>query len=256
MRLEPARLQSAVRAGATGAGEVVDVGAFLVCLHPEDDNRYLNHAVPAEGADRAGVAGAAPGVRALMTARARLPRIEAIAGAVGGLEAELAARGWELEARLPVMAATPATVATPGRPPGLRLVTVCAGDDAAVVRRLLETQRGPFGLDPEGLEEAEVQGWRGRSDSAGVLAELYGIPAAAGRLSPVAAGLAEIVGVATRAPYRGRGLAAIVTAALARLAFERGAQAAFLTPGDERAGRAYERAGFAATAEAVSFVSK
>ena len=38
-----------------------------------------------------------------------------------------------------------------------------------------------------------------------------------------------------------------MTAELARLAFSEGARSAFLTPGDERAQRVYERAGFAAT---------
>ncbi|HSD80867.1 MAG TPA: GNAT family N-acetyltransferase, partial [Solirubrobacteraceae bacterium] len=124
-----------------------------------------------------------------------------------------------------------------------------------LVRRLLETQRGPFGLDPRGLEEAEVRRWRDGAGATGVLAELYGIPVAAGQVTTVTAGLAEIVGVATRAPYRGRGLAGAVTAELAAIAFDRGADAAFLTPGDERAGRAYERAGFAVAGAMVAFVS-
>jgi hypothetical protein len=255
MRLDAVRLQASARGAAAGAREVLDAGAFLVCLNPDDDNRYMNHAVPAEGADRDAVAASAPRVRALMAARARLPRVEAIAGGVPGLEEELLAQGWELEARLPVMAATPDTVRVPQAPPGLRLVRVEPGDDPALVRRMLETQRGPFGLDPAALEEAEVERWRARREAAGVLAEIYGIPAAAGQLTPVSAGLAEVVGIATRAPYRGRALAGLVTAELARIAFENGAEAAFLTPGDERAGRAYTRAGFTSAADAVSFVT-
>ncbi|HSD78796.1 MAG TPA: hypothetical protein VLA98_15380, partial [Solirubrobacteraceae bacterium] len=179
---------------------VVELGAFLVCLNPEDDSRYLNQAIPAAGAARAAVRAAAPRVRELMAARRRLPRVEAIAGAVPGLEEELAAQAWELEARLPVMAATPATVRAPSPPPGLRLVRVDARADASLVRRLLETQRGPVGLDPHGLDEAEVRRWSDGAGATGVLAELYGIPVAAGQLTPVTAGLAEVVGIATRAP--------------------------------------------------------
>jgi ribosomal protein S18 acetylase RimI-like enzyme len=254
MSLDPESLQAGARGAAGGAPEVIDAGAFLVCLNPHDANRYLNQAVPAAGAERAAVAAEAPRVRALMAARDRLPRVEAIAGAVPGLEQELEAQGWELEARLPVMAATPAAVRSPQAPPGLRLVRVLAGDDAGVVRRLLETQRGPFGLDPAALQDDEVERWRAQPASVGVLAELYGVPAAGGQLSPVTAGLAEVVGIATRTAYRARGLAGIVTAELARIAFERGAQAAFLTPGDARAGRVYARAGFSPVAETVSYV--
>ena len=255
MLLDPVRLQAAARGTSGGAPQVLEVGAFLVCLNPGDDSRYLNHAVPADGADRRGIAAAASRVRALMKERGRLPRVEAIAGGVPGLEEELEAQGWELEARLPVMAVTADSVHSPDAPPGLRLVRVTRDDDPGVVRTLLETQRGPFGLDPATLEDAEVDRWRAARDGAGVLAELFGIPAAAGQLAPATEGLAEVVGVATRAPYRGRGLAGLVTAALARIAFERGADAAFLTPGDDRAGRAYERAGFVRAAEAVSFVA-
>ena len=51
-------------------------------------------------------------------------------------------------------------------------------------------------------------------------------------------------GIATLEPFRRRGIAAFLTGLAARGAFERGADLAVLTPGDEGAFRIHERSGF------------
>lgn len=68
-------------------------------------------------------------------------------------------------------------------------------------------------------------------------------PVAAGAAQR-AGGVVELVGIATAAPHRGRGLAAAVTAALARSARDAGAELVFLAAGSETATRVYERVGF------------
>jgi GNAT superfamily N-acetyltransferase len=70
-----------------------------------------------------------------------------------------------------------------------------------------------------------------------------------GVCTPPRAGVTELAGIAVAAGARRRGIAGAITARLAGEAFARGVRTAFLTPGDEGAGRVYARAGFAAAGE-------
>ena len=72
--------------------------------------------------------------------------------------------------------------------------------------------------------------------------------------NPPRDGLAELVGIATLEPLRRRGVATAVTARLARVAFEQGVTAAFLTAADEGAGRVYERAGFRRVGTMLAYI--
>jgi len=254
MTLDPRRLQDQLRASAARGREVLDAGALLVTIHSRDELRFLNYAVPADGASAADVAAAAPRVVELMSERGRLPRVEAVAAATPGLDAALLGAGWELESRLPIMTCPPQRVRAVPRPPGLVLQPVGPGDDPEAVHLLLRTAREAFGEHPESVGPADVAAWRSGSGR-GVLARLYGIPAAAGQLTAVDRGLAEAAGIGTRVPYRRRGLAGAVTEALARAGFAAGAELVFLSPGDERTGRVYARAGFVPDGEVLALVA-
>jgi ribosomal protein S18 acetylase RimI-like enzyme len=70
-----------------------------------------------------------------------------------------------------------------------------------------------------------------------------GRPVAAGAHQPLD-GVTEIVGVATLPAFRRRGLGAALTAALVADARARGAELVFLSAGDDRIARVYERVGF------------
>jgi predicted GNAT family acetyltransferase len=59
-----------------------------------------------------------------------------------------------------------------------------------------------------------------------------------------AAGVAELVGIATLPSVRRRGVAAAVTVALARHALDRGHRTVFLSAQDDDVARVYERVGF------------
>lgn len=74
-------------------------------------------------------------------------------------------------------------------------------------------------------------------------AELDGRIVAVGYHQPVGT-MSEIVGVATLAAFRRRGLGAALTSLLASDAFERGADTAVLSAGDDAVARVYERVGF------------
>jgi ribosomal protein S18 acetylase RimI-like enzyme len=72
---------------------------------------------------------------------------------------------------------------------------------------------------------------------------LGGAPVASGAHQPVD-GASEIVGVATLPSFRRRGLAAALTSALARDAFERGVETVLLSAGSADVARIYARVGF------------
>lgn len=227
------RLQAFLRATAEANRDVVRSGPFSACFNPDDDLKYLNYAVPDDGA--APDAAAIDALRAEFTARSRLPRLEWIAEAAPALAAALRDAGWREELATPLMSCTPdrliaAEVAGAAAGP-------VSSKDALAVRNL---QRIAFGQGP--VDEAPVP------DGRTVMAAIDGDPVAAAAWTPVIEGVSEIVGVATAAPFRGRGLAGMLTAAAAAAAFGDGAELCVLSPGDDGAKRVYERAGFHAVA--------
>jgi ribosomal protein S18 acetylase RimI-like enzyme len=73
---------------------------------------------------------------------------------------------------------------------------------------------------------------------------LHEQPIGAGMFLEVQDGVTELVGVATLESFRRRGVAAQLTAALTRTAFEHGATLTFLSAANEAAGRVYARIGY------------
>jgi ribosomal protein S18 acetylase RimI-like enzyme len=107
---------------------------------------------------------------------------------------------------------------------------------------------GPGALSAEAarVEDGMVAFTRARMTRAltvTVVATIDGRPVAVGSHNPLQ-GVTEIVGVATLPGFRGRGLGGAVTHALVRDALERGISTVFLSAGDARIARIYERVGF------------
>ncbi len=134
-------------------------------------------------------------------------------------------------------------------PPGyaVRLLGPADGDLAVAAHAVRAVASAAFGapaLPPlTGAALAEL-----RADMAdGLVARALVI----GPDGPVASGSAqragdvvEIVGIGTAAAFRGRGLGSAVTAALATVARDTGADLVFLAAADDAATRVYERVGF------------
>ena len=110
-------------------------------------------------------------------------------------------------------------------------------------------QNVAFGESPE-VSDADLE--RSRDDLT-VLAETKtGSKIVGGGVAlKIVSATTEIGGIAVAADYRRRGIAAAVTAYLTRLAHERGAWTAFLTPGDVGIGTVYRRAGYQVAGECV-----
>jgi len=226
------RVQSSIRAVNAAERESVVAGPFTLYRSRASDHPYLNYAVPADGvAEWDGI----DALREAFVARGLQPRLEFVAECAPGLEEALAAAGFELQARIPVMTCPVEDVREVPAPDGVVIARVLGGPD---VRPLMEVQAAAFGEGPP--SDAAVEAYRGR----GLLARADGVPAGAASRSALAEGVSEIGGVGVLERFRRRGIASALTAAAAAEAFAEGAQLCFLTPGDEGAERVYARAGF------------
>lgn len=227
-----ARLQAYLRTSATERRDVERIGPFTATFNARDPLQYLSYAIPDDGAepDRASI----DQLRAAYRARQRLPRLEWIEACAPAVAPALAAAGMIEELRTPLMACTREELAL-ARSDVPDLVVKPAGADD--LRALVTIQRVAFGQPPP-TGDVDPHG------AGGVLARSNGEPVAAASFTNVIDGISEIVGVATVASSRNRGLAGVVTAAAARAAFDAGATLCILTPGGETAMRVYARARF------------
>lgn len=226
------RVQASIRAVNAAERESVVAGPCVLYRHRSSDHPYLNYAVPAGGATEwAGI----DALREAFAQRGLQPRLEFVAERAPGLEDALAAAGFAVQARIPVMTCPAHDLREVPPPEGVVIARVLDGGD---VRPLLEVQAAAFGDGPP--DEAAVRGYHGR----GLLARAEGVPAGAASRSAIAEGVSEIGGVGVLERFRRRGIAAALTAAAAAEAFAEGAELCFLTPGDDGAERVYARAGF------------
>jgi ribosomal protein S18 acetylase RimI-like enzyme len=230
-------LQAFLRTSAGRGRLVLRAGPFTVTVHPHNRLRFLNYAIPDDGArpDAAAVAS----LREAFRAHDRLPRLEWIEEAAPDVAAALGEAGMVEELRTPLMACAPS-----------ELVSAEAGVDGLVVgavgdgdlRDLARVQRVAFGEAPLPADEPPHDARR--TGGGAVLARVGREPVAAAAWTAVVNGCSEVAGVATAEPWRRRGLAGVVTAAAARAAFAAGAGVCVLSPGDDGAQRVYARAGF------------
>ena len=227
------RVQASVRAANAAAREQVTAGAFTLYRHPASDHSFLNYAVPDAGA---AAWDGIDALRAAFAAHGLRPRLEFVSECAPGLEEALAAGGFELQGRYPVMTLPAEALREVPAPDGVVIARVLEGGD---VRALLQTAAEAFGDGPP--SDAQVAAYGGR----GHLARAAGEPAGAAFHSPIAEGVSELGGIGVRERFRRRGIAAALTGASAAAAVAAGAQLCFLTPGDDGAERVYARAGFA-----------
>ncbi|MDN5860242.1 MAG: proline dehydrogenase family protein [Pseudonocardia sp.] len=139
--------------------------------------------------------------------------------------------------------------ATAPFPPGItaRLLGPADADLVAAAHAHLIVASAAFGVPVPAAPTAQTVAALAADLVAGRIARLL----VTGPDGAVAAGsvqrsgdVAELVGIATADPHRGRGIGAAVTAMLARVARRAGAGLVFLSAGDASATRVYERVGF------------
>lgn len=244
-------IQSYLRATAGHGRATERVGPFLATFDLGSDHPFFNYAVPADGAEPS--AGDVAALTAAYRRRGRTPRLEYLPAVAPAAEAALLAGGFTVEARLPLMTCTPKDLAEPEVPPGVDLVLPVTDGELAASAAV---QRAAFGAPPP---DPDAGAHLRKTLAAGgilVLARTAdtGEPAGAGMCTPPEGGITELVGIGVAERFRRRGIATALTARLAAAAFAAGVTTAFLTPGDDVAGRAYARAGFTATTRMLHLV--
>jgi predicted N-acetyltransferase YhbS len=227
------RVQASIRTVNAAERDPIDAGPFTLYRHRTSDHPYANYAVPDAGAVAwEGI----DALRAAFVAEGLQPRLEFVAECAPGLEEALAADGFTLQGRYPVMTLPAEQLREVPAPDGVVIARVLEGGD---VRALLATAAEAFGDGPP--TDAQIAAYRGR----GHLARADGEPVGAAFHSSLADGVSELGGIGVRERFRRRGIAGALTGAAAAAAVAAGAQLCFLTPGDEGAERVYARAGFA-----------
>ena len=228
------QVQASIRTVNAAEREPIAAGPFTLYRNRSSDHPYANYAVPNEGAAAwEGI----DALRAAFAAEGLQPRLEFVAECAPGLEEALAADGFALQGRYPVMTLPAEQLREVPAPEGVVIARVLA--EGGDVRALLATAAEAFGDGPP--TDAQVAAYGGR----GHLARAEGEPAGAAFHSPIADGVSELGGIGVRERFRRRGIAAALTGASAAAAVAAGAQLCFLTPGDDGAERVYARAGFA-----------
>jgi ribosomal protein S18 acetylase RimI-like enzyme len=249
--------------------DVERVGPFTATFDRDNRSPYLNYAIPDADARPSleDVAALADAYRR----RGRVPRLEYPPAAAPAVEATLVAGGFAVEAHLPVMTCTPATV--------VDLVSEARGFVVAVPesdadwRGLRRAQDAAFATGTDvgggaGAGGADAGGGADSSDDAADLAHqrerlasgglallardtATGAIVGGGVATVPDEGITEIAGIGVLEEHRRRGIAGAITSGLARAAFAAGLTTVWLTPGDDGAHRVYERAGFADTTSVV-----
>jgi GNAT superfamily N-acetyltransferase len=224
---------------------VVEIGGFVAGFDPATTSPYINYATP--------VPGARPtrhDVSALIEAfreRGLKPRLEFAPDAAPAVDPALRRAKFSTEAVHEYMVCTPATLTFPpvGRRSDVPLGVESPRTDedyAAIAAALSEAFAGDFTASPEGVARLR------RTQETGGAVRFVRAPdggcAGAASCSAPAVGTSELAGVGTRPAFRGRGVAASVTAALTQAMLVRGARSVWLEYSGEGSRRVYERVGY------------
>jgi ribosomal protein S18 acetylase RimI-like enzyme len=241
-----AQIQSYLRWAASRGRETERIGPFLATFTRHSNNRYLNYAIPDDGATPT-----AGDVRALISAydqRERTPRLEYVPRLAPAVQGMLEAAGFLVEGRLPLMVCAAGSVHHLPVPDGFELVMPTSEDELHAVVAVQHEAYGESEPSPEDVGRLR----RGLEDGGiAMLARESATrePAGAGICTAPGSETTEIAGIGVRAGFRRRGIAGALTVGLAQSAFEAGVSFAFLMAAHEAEARIYARAGFSPVGE-------
>ncbi|MFI6411978.1 GNAT family N-acetyltransferase [Streptomyces sp. NPDC050585] len=220
---------------------VVETGGFVAGFTPDTDNPYMNYATPLPGAkpmeqDVAALIG-------VFRERGLLPRLEFAPQAAPAVAPALRAAGFATEAVHEYLVCTPHTLTAPESADSPRVESPATEEEFAELdAALAEAFGGVFAPSPQGA--ARLRRTQRSGGAVRFVRDPEGGIVGGASCSPPAEGTAELSGVGTRPAYRGRGIAAAVTAALTEAMFARGAGSVWLEYSGEGSRRVYERVGY------------
>jgi ribosomal protein S18 acetylase RimI-like enzyme len=243
------RIQASIQVAACHGRDCERTGPFLSTFDREDDNPFLNYAIPD--------AGATPTrreVRALAAAyreRSRRPRLEFLASLAPDVEPVLLAEGFEVEGRLPLMIRAETSGDALEAIDGIELVSPSSEHDyRAAASVQWEAYEG--GGD---LPERVPAGLRRTAETGGLVVLARDArthePAGAGLCTRAHEGYTELASVGVRPMFRRRGIAAAMADWLAREALRQRVTCVFLMARGEAETRIYVRAGFATKSDVL-----
>jgi ribosomal protein S18 acetylase RimI-like enzyme len=241
-----ARVQRSVIANLRLRPNVIETGPFVIGQDPTTDSRNINYATP-----QLDTTDITPGDVAALVAAFRgigcVPRLEYVTSGAPALEQLLLDAGFTVEARHDYLVCSPATLTVPPLPDGYE-VAEPATDGLRIDQ--LAVQNEAFGGEPVATP-ADAARLRRQQDNGGVVLQVRdtanNVCAAGGGASPPLAGVSEVAGIAVGQPFRRRGIAGALTAAITERLFAAGAEVAWLEAGGQDAWRVYERVGYVPT---------
>lgn len=220
---------------------LVEVGGFVAGFEPGTTSPYINYATPLPGARPT-----ARDVGELIEAfrvRELKPRLEFAPDAAPEVEPALREAGFGVEATHAYLVCTPERLAVPRGTAAVPVAVPATDEDyRAIDAALSEAFASEFAASEEGAARLR----RVQEDGGAVrfVRAPDGGCAGGATCSAPAVGTAELAGVGTRPAFRGRGIAAAVTAALTETMFARGARSVWLEYSGEGSRRVYGRVGF------------
>ncbi|MEU9925016.1 GNAT family N-acetyltransferase [Streptomyces griseoluteus] len=235
----PLDVQNFAAANLLRRPEPIRVGGFVAGFDPATTSPYVNYATPLPGTTATEAEVAA--LVAEFKKRGLLPRLEFAPDAAPEAEPVLRRAGFVTEAVHEYLVCTPATLTRPAGLPSTQSPSTGA-EFAEIDAALTEAFGTEFPAPADGV--SLLRRTQERGGAVRFVRAEDGACAGAASCSAPAEGTAELAGVGTRPAYRGRGVAAAVTCALAGMMFERGAKSVWLEPTGDGSRRVYERVGF------------
>ncbi|MGW7362553.1 GNAT family N-acetyltransferase [Streptomyces sp. NPDC054841] len=226
------------------------VGPFTVRYNPDWEIPPANYAIPDAGA--AASAADVEAMVALFRELDRVPRLEFLPSTAPGTESALLAAGFTVTNRAPLLACAPGDLRPPKPVDGITVTEPSAPAEYVAAAGVQHLAYGGTGEPVEG----EIRWLREASERGGVAALATapdGTPVASGGCSAPVDGLSELGGLAVAAPFRRRGIGAVVSAFLTTAAFSRGIRTVWLEPGDADIERIYAGIGYRRVAEKADF---
>ena len=241
----PAQIAAYIRTAA-GRRTGSRTGPFTIGLDAHSDDPMRNYAVPDH--DACPSAGDIDALITLFRRSNRIPRLEYIEEDAPRTWPTLAAAGFTIERRTPVMTATPATRLIPRSPAGITIRPAAGDADlasaAAVQHHAYQMPHPPGAHDVARLTRLTGRGGLvaiAVDESSGTVAGTGLIDVAGDR--PTAG---ELAAVGVLAPFRRRGIASALSAHLARTAHSQGISLDFLEAEPEEE-QIYRHTGFTDT---------
>jgi GNAT superfamily N-acetyltransferase len=241
--ITPDRLESYLRRAARAEREAIEIPPFVIFLDSDDPLRFFNYAHPLQP-----IAGDPALVRA------------ELAEPLASLRAQFASRGrtprFVEEGRYPLQVCDLQSYRSAPVVRGLEIQQLSEVTPAGDLEDFVAVERKGFGHRvADAITEEDCEDLRDSMRRGGLafLARLDGRPVGIASCTVLLDGLTELAGIATLPECRRHGIATAITAAAAQTVFALGVEAAFLTAGDEQAGRVYQRVGFRPRATVLAF---